>query len=380
MSEKAYQANQTGAATLLITMVLMALMTSAAIFTAKFSSQDARINANDYRSKQAEAAAQAGIDHTLNILNKQNIVNDVLGGATSWSIGNTDLNVAVNGQTKRVGSYSVTYTVVDIDNTATALDNNDLVKATSIGKSGDGAATTVIEATTRFSPVLFDAPKANVIARNGVALGHKAKIDNNVSKAFVWSGGAITNNAGAELKNTPPIFTSTLSKKPRLLPNDTLLSTTLNTPDKFFRAFFGIDRAVVKQVAVNATGGAANFSTKLAGGGKFIWISGSATLNGTYGNNPANSGPVIIFVDSAAAGTFVLSGATINGLLYIDGDWTHANASATSTINGALIVNGSLQVTNAGKLSINYERTNILDKIPKVVGLYTQVAGSWQEK
>jgi hypothetical protein len=368
--------HQNGAATLLITIVLMLLITSAAVYTAKFSSQDVRINANDYRAKQAEAAAQAGVDHVTNILNKEDILNGVADGTTDWNIASTNLSATINGQSKTVGSYQVTYTVTDPVSGGTALDNNNIVKVTSTGKSGDGAANKTIEVVTRFSPILISVPKGNIVARNDVKLGNNTTIDNDVSKIFVWTGGAITNNSGADLDNTSGIFSSSLSTTPQLLPDDPLLSTTLNS-SKYFRAFFGADGGVIKQLATVVNGSDTNFASKLSESGKFFWLTGNVTLNGTYGGSTTNPGPVIIFVDSTA--TLVLNGATINGLLYVDQAWTHSNPTM-STINGALIVNGGLTVVNSGKLTINYNKTNILDKLPKYIGVYSQVAGSWQEK
>lgn len=374
---------QNGAATLLITMVLMLLITSAAIFTAKFSSQDVRISANDYRAKQAETAAQAGVDHTLNILNKQDIINN---NAATGTIGPANLTATIGGQNIVLGSYQATYEILDLNNAAaTMLGKNNLVRITSTGKSADNSASKKIETMARFAPVLVNEPKGNIIARGNVKLGTggggNITIDNDKSKFFVWSGGAITNYSGSTaLDNSSGIFSSSLSPKPQLLPNDTLLSATLNdaSGDKYFRAFFGADRTVIKKLATVVDGSDSNLNIKLSNGGRFYWLTGNVILNNsTYGGSTTNPGPVIIFVENGA--TLTLNNATINGLLYIDTSWTHGSGSM-STINGALIINGNLAVANAGKLTINYPYSTIIQKLPKYVGVYAHVAGSWQEK
>ena len=90
--------------------------------------------------------------------------------------------------------------------------------------------------------------------------------------------------------------------------------------------------------------------------------------------------PVFIIVDlGTAAALTIKNNVTINGILFVMGDWDNTDAGTgiggTAFINGIIVVDGNL--THGEGLTITYD-TNVLDNMSRV-GIYTRLPGSWTD-
>jgi len=119
-----------------------------------------------------------------------------------------------------------------------------------------------------------------------------------------------------------------------------------------------------------------------------IWVDGSLNLSGnaeigdggTAAIDRTDSKPAILVVSykDLPNGTRVnanlsIKNATINGLVYVRGDWNNGNGNGT--INGAMMATGNLTLT--GSLVAN-EEPWLMDNL-KIYGSYARVAGTWAD-
>jgi len=77
--------NQSGAATLLVSIILLIGVTLITIFAARIGVMDQRIAGNEYRHKEAQAAADASLDQAASfIANNTSLYNGTVGGTYPW--------------------------------------------------------------------------------------------------------------------------------------------------------------------------------------------------------------------------------------------------------------------------------------------------------
>src|SRR3990167_4614051 len=138
--------DQSGATTLIMTLVLLMLSTLIILFAAQYGRLQDKAISNINRSHQAFEAAQAGLEYGVNYLNKFStaiLANPVSGYIPAYSDSNTN-NVALANNSR----YTITYS-------NPVAFNYKLIKISSTGTSDDGTSTRTVSQLVKFGSMLF---------------------------------------------------------------------------------------------------------------------------------------------------------------------------------------------------------------------------------
>ena len=384
---------QRGAATLIISLVMLILITFVTFYTSKSIITEQQLANNDYRARMAFEAAEAGLAAaTLNLADDPDLDGDgILDGSTSteYLFDNND-----DGDRQDAGTDNNLVTV----NTAFAeVTTEDLssgafttIRISSIGFSDDRTAQRTIERVVVSLDPLPNSPQNPLTTKGSVVISGSATVHNQEGHSTIWSGDDVdlgSNNSTST--NVPDVADaaypgcmddagtcSTLQSSNKTLvgldvvENDSNLSNL--TSDQFFENFFGSAPASYKDkhVTLETTHTAAD--TDLDGtNSEVIWVDGSGgstELQGTAIGTAAD--PVILIID----GDLELSGnPTIYGVVFVMGNLT---ASGNSTVTGALVVNGATS-NSSGSLDV-YFNSAVLDGAGGQSNLGAS-AGSWSD-
>jgi len=354
-----FRKKQLGLATIISATTMLVLITLIVIASVNTGVMETRINTNEYRSAQAFLSAQAGIDYALTSLSTYDLDNPTAPlssiDATTMRIAKTPIQHDDGGSTITTGYYTVT-----IDKT----DPLNLI-ITSDGLSADEESQSQIVQNVSFAnPFRADAFEyvvAPLISTGNVNIDGN-KVNENTFIAKVFSAGAIGGNN---------------------IPADKLIFIR----DKYFELdpaaatpwskIFAANKEQIKHISYRN-----DCATNCSNPASMIGTSGYSrmhyTKNGNLSLNSVTVGsqtnPAVLIVDLSSGGNLTLKGnTTINGFLYVIGNWNNTNQSAT--INGAAIIDGNL--TNGTNLTFNFDsnvNTNIVN-----TGVYTRVPGSWSD-
>lgn len=358
---------QQGAATLIITIISLVIITMIVLFAANYTVMQQKITSNDYRKHQALAAAEAGLDYAIPYLalNQSTILaNPVNGFLVNYSDSNTT-NVTLGNQSK----YSFSYT-------NPIANRYDLLTITSKGVSDDNSSTKTVQQQVKFGAHLVFPPTNPLISQSNINLTGNTNIINTQSNSTVRAGGGVTLSGSAQTTTSTGKSSTSSTIKSDVQQNDNTLAT--QSPSDLFKSYFGVDSQVLKNNIDNyyTNSISTNYSTLLNGKqGTSIWIdqsSGDATLSGNVTLGTAEK-PVILIVN----GNLQLTGtATIYGLVYVMGGSVTKQLGGTLDIYGGLIATGNITINGTAKITFD---TNLLTTIHKTLGYYAKVPGSWRD-
>lgn len=426
-------AQQRGAATLVVVMVLFFIITMVAAYTSRNMVFEQRTGANLYRATQSFEAAEAGMNWALMMLNSGLIDAQCRAapGTTNSSFRQRYLNIdpgtglitptaapaptcVFNGATGvwsceclPTGTPSLTAPMVNAVSPAfrvrfsaptlssgaapesglvridvvgcTRLDNDCLNVA---GASVANEGRTVLGAVFMLSGRATTFPQAALTARGNVTASNL----NVINAASAGSG--ITVHASGTI-NTPGLVLTTSAGN--ALGGSTLdLDANLDPPDigtfttaqRFFASMFMLTPERWEQmpgvVTVTCTGAggacdAAAVRTAIRDNpGRPLWLTGGLTIDGTDDIADA-ANPVMMVINGNLAFS---TNRTIHGLLMLRGtDWDTGTVAA-GTIRGAIVVDGA--VTGTSSLIIRYD-SDVLRNLRTQSGSFFRVAGSWRD-
>ncbi len=403
--------NQKGAATLLTAVILLISITLVTLLTAKTVLVETQMAADNYRTTQAVAAANAGMDFAVQYFDQ--------GGFDHDRNGVVDYNQALDHTT-----YDRTYTSSDGTQTTYANINFD----NSVGNRcvPSGSATmkhglitvrgfsddalgqrTISQCVGPLNVLRDDGPKQPLVAQGNVALTGNARIINRYTNTTIWSGDKVTIGSSSAMETyiKDPAVTSTLSltqlldtddENNAILVSNRNLGNGLDIIDsdpslgnlqglEFFKNFFIADsRAELKALAGSQsyTSMTDAISTPVKSG--LIWVEeADHDMSMTGGTIGSIDSPAIVVIN----GDFTLGGgATIYGLLYVTGKYT---INGTPTVVGANVVEGTNLatetpatppiVTGTGTISLVYWAGFATGSTHPLPGLTAVVAGSWRD-
>ena len=413
---------QRGAAALIVTMVLFFAMLLVAAFANRNLVFEQRTSTNQYRSTQAFEAAEAGLEWATAQLNStQRIGADCLpttdpaaplfrerylsrqSGTTGFS-GATWNNGAVatplqpscvradagwNCSCPSQGQPTLAAPAGTGIHPAFTLQflaggKPGIVRVVSAGCTSLAGvcvpgATSATDASARVEvalgllPALGTPPAAALTARGRVntpaALG--------VHNPDAASGGVAVHAGGAisapQLRVTPPAGSPVANG---WVANDPALAALV--PDRFFSAYFGLDKAGWKnQAMVQQLNCAGNCTAALldavnaAGGSPMVWVNGDLVVDGPVAlGSPQH--PIVLVVD----GTAQFNGAVrLHGVLYSAAmSWN--NATQGALLRGALITEGDVQ--GSGAPDIFYD-AGVLAVLKSSGGSFARINGSWRD-
>lgn len=359
---------QNGAATLMMTLVLMVLSTMIIIFAANYGKLQSKAIANIQRNGQAYDAAQAGLEFGINYLQKNStaiLANPVSGHIVTYS--NSDVtNVSLPNGSK----FSITYT------NPTANDY-DLILVSSTGSSDDSSSTRTVSQLVKFGSVLLNSPTKPLILKGAVNMGDDSEIINTENDYTIDSGSTIN----LDKKAVTIIASGVSSKKKKLksdvTENDAALSGI--TSSDLFIDYFGLTSSLVKSSMLNqfTNSTSTDYSSQLNGlEGTSIWIDqtgGTATIKGTTTIGSSNN-PVVLIINGNPS---FQDSTTIYGYVYID-NTSAVQLSGNVLIVGGLVATGAINLIDSAHIMYS---SFVLDNLRNQSNLryFAKVPGSWKD-
>jgi cytoskeletal protein CcmA (bactofilin family) len=363
----------TGAATIIITIILLVTITGIILFAANYSLLQQKITSNQYRNMQAYEAAEAGLEFGIAYLQKNPtlratiIANPVNGFITPYSNSSTT-NIALPNNSK----YTVVYT-------NPVANNYTLLQVTATGVSDDSNATRVVSQQIKFTSFLQSPPTRSLTAQGSVSISGNSVLKNTESNKTITSASGVTFSG-----NGTAVGSQTTSSAGNIKADVTQNDSTLQnlTSAQFLNSFFGADATTIKNSANyyynNSTN--TNYSSSLNNvSNAVIWIDqtngSSAILSGnTVLGTAAN--PVLLIVN----GDLNISGSiTVYGLIIVLG-----SAAATTDINGNVAITGGIisgdNMNMGGNTQLSFS-SNVLKAVQGLANLsmWAKVPGSWRD-
>lgn len=382
---------QRGVATLIFSVLILALTAIVTLTTFEFVRQEQVLSNNDGRSRQAFEAAEAGLAEALAYLGKGPDRDD---NQVIDPVFDTDNDGMGDSNTAAIGSGSV--------EVATA-DNGGQIVVTATGFSDDWSATHVVSQRLGVTDPLPNDPSNPMIAKGTVIINGSATVHNQEGHSTIWSGGEVdlgSNNAtatevpdmgdaGYPLCMDTPMTCTTISSSNKLsvgldvLENDTSLGNL--TPSEMFQNFFGMTPDAYRNsglVTLESSPDSANDDVQLATH-EVIWVDGDVTFtNNTSvgctvsvnGNNlcsPADTEPSILIIDGNASfeGT-----PNFHGLVFVTGN---ASITGNMSVVGSIVIAGDLSSDAGGSMDVFYNSDVLADLIN--AGNRFGVAGTWKD-
>lgn len=403
--------SQRGMATLYMTIILLSAVGLIGLYTNRTAITEQRLSANEIRSKQAFAAANAGLDHALAYMrsggidqDKNSVVDTITSNTLTQNSGQAAYYQAAfcdrapgfnntNCPATHTGTLSCT--------PPTELANMSIV---SCGWSDDDSSVQRVVQAGGTTPSLGGTVSTPLTSR-GTAnlLTGGASILNYFNDLTVWSGGTLlgqSNTGKTFIRNiaTNPVADPTAdyrnvgtsptcnnppsgyqcSTQGSTLGHDTVGGdTNLSnlSPDGFFQYFMGQAptpyRDNVATWIVDTTGSLTSSNSTSVNSiidrqDDTIWVEGDMTVPGDIGTQDH---PVVLVVN----GNLNLgSNSTINGLVYVSGT---ISGNGSPTIYGALVGAGTANAT--GNLKVVFD-PNVLGKAANL-GKPALLQGSWRD-
>lgn len=359
---------QSGAATLILSVVLLMVSSLIIIYAANYGQMLDRMVSNINRQKQAYEAAQAGLEFGINYLNRytNTIVNNASGGyIPTYSDSNTT-NVTFSNSSR----FSVNYT-------NPIAYNYTVIKVTSTGTSDDGTATRTVSQLVKFGSLLFNQPPLSLVTKGSVSLSNNSQITNQYASSTVQSASTFALSGSA----TTVIDSGTSSTAGNIQSDVTQnMSTLANmSNNELFLSYFGVPQNFISSKATNyyTNSSTTNYGSLLNNtDNAVVWIDqtgGNANLNGVFVAG-SSSNPVLLVIN----GNVALSGLSIiYGFVYINGTLSIGSTASTYIIGG-LVTTGNISGT--GNLYLYYSPSVLSNtQSQSSTRYYAKIPGSWKD-
>lgn len=341
---------QRGAATLVITVLLLFSMSLMMLYAARVGVVEQRLAANDTRARAAFAAAQAGLGQALSglaALDRDTLEYDAAGRTALAPVAGALANGA---------EYAV-----ETHNRALVPFEAGLLRLESRGSSGAGDArsATLLAA---FAPLLPNVPPAPLVVRGGLSPAGRLTLVNLDRPVGAWTGGAYTPGGLLDPRFSEPAPCGPFG----ICADDARIGAL--TPEAFFANTFGRPPPVLR-AATRPLRCAPCDPAAVPPDARLVWFENDgAPVTIAAGRLGTEEHPVAVIV----AGDFAPAGALeIHGLLFVLGDWLAGIAPLT--VAGAVVVAG--EAAGAGPAELIYDG-GALEDLHRV-GRYAVVPGSW---
>lgn len=420
--------NKQRGATLVVTLVLVALLSILAIYGVGISVMDQRSSANEYRAEEAGLAADAGIDQAIAYLKANRTAvsgwswDNCAAGDTTVPCGTVPSADRENWKKIEVPAGELTLPYASGIRLFLLTPNSGaqeefLFNIVAEGKSADGASTNVSKQGAYFYPVVIGEVDAPMMAAGGVSFNGNYNVVVNPNGAgtgvplSAWSGSDITIGTGSpatcqlsEFLSTGSSYTTQTDNSGNTLtmcasctcPASATLSSngnegvdildvdgnvganadTTTFPSDMFQYLFGVPTADYIQVKQMATviADCSGLDTTSAG---LYWVTGNCTIPGNVGSF---ANPVLLIVEgdiSMNANNYVM------GVMFAFS--TNPAATLSVTLNGGPTLYGGV-MTNAnislpvGTFKMRYD-VNVITNLKNNLsgrGL-AKVPGSWAD-
>lgn len=344
---------QRGAATLVITVLLLFSLSLMMLYAARVGVTEQRLAANDAQARTAFAAAQAGLDRALAglaTLDRAALDYDADGWVALAPVSAT----LANGADYRA----------EVHNRALVPHDANLLRLDVRASSGPGGGVRAATQLAVFAPLLPNVPPAPLVVRGDLSPAGDLMLASPERPVGAWIGGAHVPGGIVDAQLSEPASCPPLG----ICAGDDRIGAL--TPAAFFENTFGRPlealRSAAQVVRCAACDPAAIIPT-----GTVLWLENDgATVTLGAGALGTEEQPVVAVI----AGDFEAAGALqIHGLLFVLGDWRAGGG--TLAAEGAVIVAGSAIDTDPAQLDYH---AGILDVLHQS-GRYAAVPGSWTD-
>jgi Tfp pilus assembly protein PilX len=354
---------QRGMITLVIALMLLLIISMITLMVAKSVMTEQKISANEFDSRQASTAAQAGLQYAIPYLaaNAATILKDTNsdGYIDSYSDSNTS-NVSLNNNG---GSYTITYS-------NPTQNNFNLIQIQVVGKSADGLITrTVTELVNGYNNILPHPGSVGLVSQSLVTLSGSVAVTNTVTNQTIDAGGLINSNGNVSMTTSSGSTNNPSSSTSGATMNNTTLANATNA--QLFQNFFGTTMTAVQNEAdLVYSCSSCDYSTTLNGVvGKIIYINGNANFSTNTVIGSASQ-PVIL----VATGTISMSGGvTFYGFMY-----GAQGVNISGTVNFYGVAAGAANFNVSGHVSVVYDK-NVINNLKSNWESFAPVAGSWHD-
>jgi len=412
---------QSGAATLLTSIILLIAITLVTFLTGKTVLMETKMAANNYRASQAIAAADAGMDYALAYFDAGGLDHDN-DDTLDHEDGDIDVNdddvqdfIQPNLTTITYFNASTTAPLPSCVSTSAITNNKKSALIQVIGTSDDGLASrTIYQCVGTRNLLKGGGPKQTLVSGSVVDLTGSAQIINRYNDLNIWSANA-TDISGSAMEtyirpsdkeivdftkdqledgttspsilNVQKVSSGGLGSGTDIYQNDARLNaaitvtaadiadgnagdTTGSFHDLFFldgkEAFSGLAENLSQKFPADAD------ASDLSGLNGVVYVDGDASLNGATTSIGSSLSPAIIYID----GDFSFTGGTITGLVYVTGEISMAGGA---TVIGSMITEGGVDM-GAGTSTLVYARNSVDGPDgPPLLGTTGIVNGSWRD-
>lgn len=360
--------NKKGAASLVLTLIILSISTLLIIFAANYGQLQTQAVSNSNRTQQAYSAAVAGLEFGINYLNKNSAV--ILASPVGGYIQNYTSTSTTNVTLANNSKFSVTYT------NPTAGDYT-VIKITSVGTSDDGSSTHTVSQLVKFGSTLLNSPTVPITSKGSVSLSGNSQIINTYNNNTIKSGSTVSMSGSSSTILSSGTSSTAGNIRSDITQNNTTLSGT--SSNDLFAQNFGVSAANVKgDIAHYYTSGSnTDYKSQLDGlNGTSIWIDqtgGQATISGNTQIGTA-SNPVLLIIN----GDVKFSGnVTIYGYVYILGNST-TDLTGNVDIIGGMTTSANLSAT--GSIQVFYSPTTLTNLQNNAnMRYYAKVPGTWKD-
>lgn len=333
--------NQSGIATLITTTVLLFLTTLIVVYAANVSLIETKASANEYKSIQSFFAAQAGLELALATLAKTKIEN----------IPQTKLAYFGESETLTLGWYAVSIDSTDINH----------LKLRSVGYSSDHSSQSIHHQGLLFSPALRTDYKkfliSPIVVTGDISITPSNIMLENTDKVLVWSGGSIHVNGQLSIENQKKLYANDIRTQNPHAKIFGLKEKNHSNKNLKQSAWLYDCKPICTELKQSSA--------------RVHYIDGGLRFKNTILGSITS--PIILYIDLPTGTQLSLNNVTLNGLIFVQGDWD--NNHEHTTINGAIIVNGNLK--NTANLSVSFNKM-VLDNMHNI-GIYAPAPGSWND-
>jgi Tfp pilus assembly protein PilX len=411
--------HQHGAATLLTALVLLIGITLVTLTTSKTVLVETQIGADNYRTSQAVAAANATMDYGVAYFSGNSaLIATVALPATTGLDHNANLALDYTSAAPCYLNLSSGLCTGVATESAQMYYNNNIASCTTAANMKSALITatgfsddrlgqrTITQCVGTIDIFGGNGPKQPLVARGDVGLTGNYNIINRYTDINIWSGGPVAigssasaatyvRTVGSSLSSfttaqlmasttantTGPVSTRDTGAGVDIIASDPGLSAL--TGDQFFENFFFGTRTDLKNMAIAANTyytGAAIASA--AGKSGIIWIEGDASLSGI--NIGTLENPAIVIVNGNLD---VASHPNIYGMLYVAGQM---DAAGTPTVYGASVTEGNpvimaaggktgANVVGHGTVNLVYTPATLDQSAAPILGTTAIISGSWRD-
>jgi len=427
-------------ASLVVTLILVVMLSLLALYGAGVLVLDTRSAANDYRAREAMAAAEVGLEQGYSLLSANRgafralgldlngdgdvaDANEVGWNNTCTSSSTSDPCVAIasadRGNWKYLTINSALTTAPDLGSYSVWLmtpktgDDSRLVYTiVAKGLSEDGSSNALVKQGAFFYPLVVSAVDSPMMSYGDIGGTGTFDVVANPNgggsgvPVTAWSknnltlgGSGKTCNLGEFLSSKPTSFHTivtdsngnSLTKCPSCsCPSSGALSSAGSNgpdvvapddsfPDDVFKFLFGVDYEDYDQVKSNAiqASGCGGLNTSSSG---LIWVTGACSISTSVGSFDA---PVLIVVQDGAVS--ITCGGEIFGMLFVfsssgySATATNVHLAGGTTFYGAIMTNTKIDLGN-GTYKMRFDK-NALENIQRNPSgrALSRVPGSWTD-